>query len=635
MFKIFPATITSDKKKIPLIRDWYSLATDNQEQIVKWQQQFGSQLTLWGIPCGSANGIVALDIDIKHVDGFKSIIDNNLSIPETMSQTTMSGGKHYVYKIPEGLTVGNTAGTYGQGIDTRGERGWIAYYGFDAVPMVLAPDWLLKPKEKNNKEIHNNFKIEQKFAEEMLVEICYDVINAPPGESNDLLNRKSFQAAQDLISTGSLPHETVFNYLFQAAKQRGKTDHEARATINSGINAGIKVAPTIDCPFEPTPVSNMNVDKSRWTPGHTTIDEMMDETKLKKPQLFKDWSTEDIHITTADGGTGKTTIALNESICLALGQRFLGFECLQQGKTLFLIGEDDESKIKAIMGAIVRQMQLTDEQKEIVAKNIFIKKDTDMCFITKDRLGFLHPNHSALEKILQAVEDIKPKRIVIDPIASFWGSESALNDMSKAVAKFAGILRDRSKAQVELINHMGKSSSQSKDVTQFAGRGGSALPSHSRVGRVLRPLDKNEYFESTGKTLENGEAPILCQVTKFSDGSPLINAPFVILRTGFLVDRVLITKEIEEEVDSRADIELVYEFLREARLTGRYVTKEMTVSMMRQNMSKDRTVDALNILQFKGFDNKKIEYVDNPDMTKSKVIIFTDLNGQEIGKENL
>jgi RecA-family ATPase len=637
MFKIFPATLTSDNKKIPLIRDWQSLATDNQEQIVKWQQQFGSHLTFWGIPCGSTNGIIALDIDIKTVDGFQSIVDNNLDIPETMSQTTMTGGKHYVYKLPEGLTVGNTTGTYGKGIDTRGQGGWIAYYGFDKTPMVDAPEWLLKPKEKSTKEIHNNFKIEQKFAEEMLVEICYDVINAPPGESNDLLNKKSFQAAQDLISTGSLPHETVFNYLFQAAKQRGKTDHEARATINSGINAGIKVAPTINCPFTPQPVQNMATDPTRWTPPETTFDGMMDESKLRKPQLFKDWSTEDIHITTADGGTGKTTLALYESVCLALGERFLGFECLQPGaKTLFLIGEDDTEKTVSVLGAICRQMKLTPERFEKVRKSIFIKKDTDMCFITKDRLGFLHPNHSALEKLLQAINDIKPKRIVIDPIASFWGSEAALNDMSKAVAKFAGLLRDRSGAQVELINHMGKSSSQSKDVTQFAGRGGSALPSHSRVGRVYRSLDKNEYFDLTGNTLEQGQAlPLFCQVTKFTDGSPLLNNPFTIFRTNYSFERVNITKELEEEVDTKADIEYVYEFLREARLGGKYVTKEMTISMMRQHMSKDRTVDALNILQFKGFDNKKIDYVDNPDMSKSKVIIFTDLSGQEIGKENL
>lgn len=632
MFKIFPATITRDGVKTPIIENWYDLATTDPAQIQEWQITYGNRILLWGIPCGSANGIIGVDIDVKKIDGFESARQHNLNLPHTLSQTTMTGGKHYIYKLPQGMIIGNTVGTFAPAVDTRGEKGWLAYYGLDNTPIADAPEWLLKPKVEVIRERGEPFTIAPKLAQEMLDEICLDVANAPSGESNNVLNVKAFEAGQNLISTNSFARDHVYSQLFAAAKLRGKSDSEAKATINSGIDGGIKAGPSIVVPFKPCPVVNVPTHRERWTPPDMTLDQMRDRSKSFKRKLYKGWTTADIHLVTADGGTGKTTLALYEAVCMALGQRFLGFEIDEPGKTLFLTGEDDAQKLISQTGDICREMMLTDDQWMIVSKSIKIKCDNDLCFISKDRSGFLQPNMLAFEKIKEAIDDFKPDKIVIDPIASFWGSEALLNDMAKAVTKFMGLIRNYGDCCVEALNHMGKSSSQSKDITQFAGRGGSALPSHSRVSKVYRKLSPDEYTEMTGKSFNVGESAFIVVINKFTDSSPRLDKPFVVLRIGTLFEIAEANNiTIEDEEDSVMDIERVHSLIKEERAAGKYPTRSYVIAVMRQYMSKDKASGALSILQFKGFAENKILYVQHPDLTiKERAIVLTDLSENEL-----
>lgn len=639
MFKIFPATITNEGSKVPLIHNWNELATNDPQQIQAWQNQFGAAIRLWGIPCGSKNGIVAVDIDVKNgKNGFKSLEKEGLVLPPTMSQTTMSGGKHFIYKCPPGLTLKNTSGTFGEAIDTRAERGWIAYYGTDNTPIADAPAWLLLSPKKDYVKDNNPFIIEPAKARDMLDAICNDIVNAPPGEANNTMNLKSFEAAQNLIGTGSIPQEEVFERLYQAGRERGKPDYEIRATIHSGFEAGLRVNPTIVCPFDEDdkkPTVMVFEQKESWTPKQMTPEQMMNWDKLRRPQIFEHWSTEDIHITTADGGVGKSTLTLYEAVCLAIGAPFLGFKCLQPGgKTLFITGEDEAEKLMAIVGKICEQMQLTVQQKNTVMSSVFIKKDADLCVVSRDKSGFYQPNHKALEMVMEACLAIKPKYIVLDPIASFWGSEAALNDMSKAVAKFAGLLVSKTNACIHMLNHMGKSSSQNKDMSQFAGRGGSALPSHSRVSRVMRKVDKHEYLESTGKQLEDREKAMLIAVSKFSDGSPILDVPFLVVRTGYLFEQRNMVNPIEENLtDVKSDVEIVFDFIKSCRDKNKYPTKSLVVAMVKPHMSRERAVAALQVLSFEGYEDRKIKYIASIDLlVKEQMIVITDLNDEEIIK---
>lgn len=639
MFKIFPGTFTHDNRKVPIKEvKWQEEATNDQAVINNWSSLYSHKIMFWGIPTGMSNGIIVLDVDVKN-NGFETL--RNYYLPLTMSQTTKSGGKHFIYRYPnDGKKYGNRVG-FDSGLDIRGEGGYIAYYGTDNTMIAEAPQWLLDQAlvaEKAEVNLENIVKISPVIAQAILNEACENIRNAPEGESNNVLNVEAYRVGQ-LIPSNSIDRDEAFNALFTAAKERGKPDYEAKATINSGLNGGFKtpftspfgnLQPILTIPELDQPVSE------RWTPRFFSQYDLTNFSKLRKPQLFKDWSTEDIHITTADGGTGKTTLKLNEAICLALGQPFLGFECISPGRTLFITGEDTWEKLGAMIGAILNQMGIMEDEVKVrrVLDSIVVKKDSDLCLITKGKDGFIRINPEAVTKVLQAVEDLKPKMIVFDPISSFWGSESALNDMSSAVAKFLSTIVEKGNTCVEVINHVGKASSTMKDMSQFSGRGGTGLPSHARVSRALRPVFDEEFYELTGFELD-GRSAILCNVNKFSDGSPLYNKPFLIVRNGYIFERVVLVEQKEKEVkQNMTDNDRVFNFIASERELGRYPSKsviQVHFSMGVDKISKDRVVRALEYLQYMGLMGEKIKQIENPDVeVGGKCFIITDMEGNEV-----
>lgn len=639
MFKVFPGTFTSDNRKVPVKNfDWRGDCTTDSSIINSWTSIY-PQLKFYGIPTGKTNGIIVLDVDVK--DGGSETI-KKYHVPLTMSQTTKSGGTHYIFKYPnDGHTYGNKV-KFDKGLDVRGEGGYIAHYDLNSTPIAEAPDWLLEVARVNKDltpvDPSQIVIVAPSIAHQILDEACENVRNAPEGESNNVLNVESYRVGQ-LLPSNSIPIQTAFDALYRAAKDRGKPEYEAKATINSGFKGGSQQP--ITSPFtNSAPILSIpeleTQENERWTPSFFKRYDLTNISKLKKPQLFKDWSTEDIHITTADGGTGKTTLKLYEAISLALGQDFLGFQCKGEGRTLFITGEDTKEKLGAMIGAILKQMGILDDTEKVnkIMNSIVVKKDSDLCLIKKSKSGFITHNYEAMNKVMQAVEDLRPKWIIFDPISSFWGSEAALNDMSKAVAKFLGMLVEKSHACVEVINHMGKMSSKDKDMSQFAGRGGTGLPSHSRVSRVLRPVFEDEFEDLTGQTLHESQSAMLCNVNKFSDGSPLYNKPFLIVREGYIFSRVtLVEQKVKEEQNKMDDNERVFTFIKEERRENRYPIKDIIIGHFMASdskISKDRVSRALNYLMYAGHMGEKIKQIENPDVeVGGKAYIITDMEGRE------
>jgi RecA-family ATPase len=650
-FKVFPGTYTRDGRKVPLISGWQEKATTDKAQIDKWTQQFGDRIKFWSIPTGKPTNTLVLDVDVKNGDGFESL--KPFGVPETLSQTTPSGGKHYIFKYPDdGFDYGNSVG-FLPNLDSRGNGGYIGYYGdINDLPISEAPPWFLdhlkKRKTRDESQPVSTHKIAQPIADKKLADALELIRNAPPGESNNVLNAQSYVAGQ-LIASNNFTKDHVYEQLMQAARDRGKPEYEAKATIHSGVSNG--VSHPSHCPFSSEPPKLLIETKSTvsdvplppkeiesWTPSYLSIFDLTNTCKLKKPQLFKDWSTEDIHLTTADGGTGKTTLKLYEAICLALGERFLGFLPEQRGKTLFITGEDSDKKLAAILGQICEQMGLykgTEESNKklnTVLKSIVIKKDDNLALMIKNSQGMLEINESAYDNIINAVHEIGPKMIVFDPIAAFWGPEAMVNDMTKVVAKFMGRLVNDSNTCVEMINHMGKSSSNSKDMTQFAGRGGTALPSHSRVSRVLRAVDDNEYKELTGLDLKKEESAILCNVNKFSDGSPLLNEPFLIIRNGYIFTKTAINKALVDNDNPDNDAEKIFNYVKGERNKGEYPIKPIIEFHFTagSKMTKTRVNQTLKNLQYRGIKGQKLREIDNPDPSiKDKAYIIINADGGE------
>lgn len=633
--KIFPCA-----GKIPLIKNWQQEATNDPEKINLWSNLFRDRLTCWGIPTGNINDLLVLDVDAK--DGGLETL-KTLQFPETNAQRTPSGGIHFLFSYPkDGKRYGNRT-KFIKGCDIRGEGGYICHYRLEGRPTASPPHWLSEAALKADPPPPGaSIKVSPDIASQVIQNSLEAIRDASEGTSNDVLNKESFRVGQ-FVASGSVTREYAEAALLRAALERGKPLYEAKATIASGLLGGSQKP--LSSPFgasEPVVLIALPAPPTitRYAPQVFSRADFMNTSRLRQPQLFENWSTQDIHITTADGGTGKSTMKLFEAICLALGERFLGFRCIQPGKTLFITGEDSALKLAAIIGQILRQMGLLEDPQyndevQTVLDSVLVKKDADLCLIVKDKAtGFLQPNGDALRKLKEAIDDIKPKMIVFDPISSFWGSESALNDMNKAVIKVMSELAEYSGACIEMINHMGKQSSNAKDMSQFAGRGGTGLPSNSRVCRTLRTVFPDEYLEMTGESLGDKQSAMACMVNKFTDGSPLYNKQFLILRDGYLFSRKQLTDAKAKEVEnSLSDIERIFQFVKECRQADKFPTvKALSAHFINcGNPIKKASIDrALATLAFTGHMGELVKTVENPDQTsKDKVYVITDTDGKE------
>src|SRR5262245_49418252 len=130
---VFPAG--PDKR--PLLAGWQEKATTEEEQIRKWWDTHPAALP--AIVVGRA-GLVVIDCD-RHLggnDGIKAfnrlLSANGGKLADVPITKTANGGAHLFFKQPKGEPLGNGRGELPNGIDVRGDGGFVI------APGAVLPD---------------------------------------------------------------------------------------------------------------------------------------------------------------------------------------------------------------------------------------------------------------------------------------------------------------------------------------------------------------------------------------------------------------------------------------------------------------------------------------------------------------
>jgi hypothetical protein len=239
--------------KAPLTANGFKDATTDEKQIKLW---FGVQYpsAMIGMPTGKASGRLALDSDLdpnKGIDGPKALAGLTAKhgpLPKTPICATPRGGTHHHFGWTEALGITNSKGALPDGLDVRGEGGYVilppsvnadgvAYKWIgDADPFAPPPElpkWLTKQI--------NSTPRTRRWAKSALQKECETVAQARPGERNNVLNIAAFNLGQ-IIGGEALDEDAVRDALFIAAEACKLIEDDgadkARATIDSGINAG-------------------------------------------------------------------------------------------------------------------------------------------------------------------------------------------------------------------------------------------------------------------------------------------------------------------------------------------------------------------------------------------------------------
>ena len=255
--KLFPLRSLT---KRPMFEGWQAKATGNLDQLRSWAKQYPG--CNWAMATGRPSGLVIVDADGELGRANYAA----LHLPPTLSVITgrADGGRHYYFLLPEEVSIGNSADKLGEGLDVRGEGGYVAVpgsvhpdtgklYAFDETveteEAIEAPQWLLDrlatsehpasaPAPASRAEPTDRDRI---YAGQALQDECRDVECAAPGTRNDRLNRAAYSLAT-MVGAGWLTREQVYERLWESCAdyRAAEGDDEAQETILSGLNAGIK-----------------------------------------------------------------------------------------------------------------------------------------------------------------------------------------------------------------------------------------------------------------------------------------------------------------------------------------------------------------------------------------------------------
>lgn len=181
---IFPCN--ADKK--PLTPHGFKDASDDPDVQENWKRTF-KNIVYWGYPTG--DGIFVVDVDCKNggigLKNWKEMIQAH-GEPNTYTVQTRSGGYHYYFYMPSGTVIYNSTSKFADGIDIRGQGGYVIvpdgidYEVVKDADVAYPPLWILEHLGmfSNQGTIGQKKNIEFKMP-----------VKVKEGERNDLLFRSA------------------------------------------------------------------------------------------------------------------------------------------------------------------------------------------------------------------------------------------------------------------------------------------------------------------------------------------------------------------------------------------------------------------------------------------------------------
>ncbi len=151
--------------KTPMVSGGFSSGTTDTAQIKEWWEKHPTANI--GIATGACSSLVVLDVDVKNgkngVRALEKLSAEHGGLPDTLTCSTPSGGFHYYFRHP-GTETRGSVGALGEGLDTRGDGGYIVappsiiegnHYAWDnwGAEVAEMPQWILKSKRASNTSI--------------------------------------------------------------------------------------------------------------------------------------------------------------------------------------------------------------------------------------------------------------------------------------------------------------------------------------------------------------------------------------------------------------------------------------------------------------------------------------------------
>lgn len=260
-----PKRNCSSPGKHPRIRDWRREATDDPDVIRGWWNRWPEANI--GLATGES-GFVVIDIDPRNggTETWATIVAaHGPELEDTTTTLTPSGGRHFIFRAPEGVPIRNSAGRLGPGFDVRANGGCIVLPpsthvsgeyrwkpGYDPATKSPAPlpESLCALMQQHDRRPPQHAQAagpgisdrveatsSTRYGLGALRDEVRQLRQTPGGRRNDQLNRTAFKLSQ-LVAGGELKESDVREQLTKVARETGLDEEGIRDTLKSGLTAG-------------------------------------------------------------------------------------------------------------------------------------------------------------------------------------------------------------------------------------------------------------------------------------------------------------------------------------------------------------------------------------------------------------
>lgn len=497
-----------------------------------------------GIITGAISKVFVVDVDIGEgkagAESLHALQMANEDLPSTMTTKTGSGGQHYFYRMPDDATIVTDSNVLGQGIDIRGEGGFVVaggsvhrngeLYQCDFDELTDAPNWLLDQVTTGAMHAEYGHKLQESVRgdhpfkttdgrESFMVRVVVRTIFAHFEEHHtlptvDQIVERGWPQYEDAVKArgASLAADGrgLDQFVEKATYQlkRGKRgDLRVLEALKARIKAeGIVTKPPrsdpteFDFPTKPTVVA----------PPRLLISDWSFERYMGEPAPMK-WLIEGVAemgvagLFCAQGGLGKSFMMLDLAINVASGGNewhevaptFMGNKIKNFGKVVYLSAEDSQGTIHRRLKSIT-----TPEQYERLKENLtliplpdaggvfpIIKQDSGGLHITQayqDLFDQLREIEGLVLIIFDPLQAMVHADITSDPTAGqYWWTQ-----MAKLCAE--------TQATVIVTHHMRKEGSQTIRTAadaRAAMRGSTALVDGARFAFAIWPASTEQNSE--------------------------------------------------------------------------------------------------------------------------------------------
>ena len=507
-----------------------------------------------------SNGLKDIDLDCPEARVIAEYVLPKTSLISGREYGGVKMASHFYYRTEKEAGTTKFVGSAGTMLELRGDGGYT----------ILPPSVVRKGDDISEVEWIESG--EPTFiAQEDLLSRCKLI--AVGVDFAQQVQKGAFHDAM-LALAGGLAHanvelniaEALFTGICKASGQKDVADRikSLRDTYkNHAEGKNVKGLPSLEeCSIKMHRMagwlgSKTVVESVSWElPQRVTLDEIKNFS-ITRRVLVEDYLYADIGVLGAVGGTGKSTLKLQEAVLYVLGWNVWGNCVASDGNVLFITAEDDHKVMWRTIFEITKELGLSTEECERVLDKIRISDLTDLphkLVMNSPKYGI--ENSPLVEEIASKCQGQNFDIIVIDPMVSFGVGEAQVNDAEQALISAARAISRRLDCYVGYVHHLSKVSTKTKDFTLLAFRGGSSLADGSRIAQVMHSyrygeISENEREENlwrtmTGLELAEGEVGIALAMpkNKYTHHTPRL---FFTRGNGYTFKQVFVSRKSPEQ----------------------------------------------------------------------------------------